>query len=373
MQDWQRVLEGMQIHPEAERCDLASFFKAAGAEFAGIPEKYLQMVQILGLRPTEIASSIPKRTLEECNGRNKASFEEISLIKENLEFLESFKIIRRFQHSLVSPRIDSSKLSDVIACMEHQGLRDKSHEFMPGPDGFAEKTVYSNSNTVTGRLTVISGPNPLVMVPSVKDCIVSSHKNGSILQLDLSAAEPRTALNLLGKNIDGDLYEHLAAETMDSSVSRAVAKQAVICALYGQSPKNLNKLLPQGLEATDVIRKVKAFFEYERLLSIIKSTSFEPGKIRNAIYRPIALPKDYTENLLLSYYLQSSVADISILLFDSISNRLSGYMKPIYIIHDALIVDCNEECAEYLNGRNTINLRHNEWNYPVKVSSIQCG
>jgi hypothetical protein len=373
MQDWQQILDGMQIHPDIERCDLASFFKAVGFEFMGIPSKYLQMMKTLDMKTNEIINAIPKNVLDGCEHRNRTKFEEIALVKDNLEFLESFKRIRRFQHSLVSPHIDSAKLADAIARMEHQGLRDKSHDFMPDSDGLVEKTVYSNSNTVTGRLTVVSGPNPLVMVSSIKDCIVSRNKNGSILQLDLSAAEPRTALNLLGKIVDGDLYEHLAAKTMDSSVTRAVAKQAVICALYGQSSKNLSKLLPPGLESTDVIRKVKSFFEYDKLLSIIKKTSNEPGKIRNAVGRPVTLPKDYTDNLLLSYYLQSSVADISILLFENISNRLSGYMKPLYIIHDALIVDCNEECSEYLNGKTTINLRHNDWNYPVKVSSIQCG
>jgi hypothetical protein len=248
-------------------------------------------------------------------------------------------------------------------------LKEQLRSFVPDESDRVPSTVYSNTNTATGRLTVVSGPNPLVMRSETKKMIRSSFKEGRIMQLDLSAAEPRTALNVLGRSQDGiDLYEHIASSILRDSVSRQIAKQAVICALYGQSPKKLSEILPDSINSADVIRKIKNFFEMDKLLSIIKSTEFKNGFIRNAIGRPIAVPAG--SNLMLSYYLQSSAAEISILLFSDFCDRMRGWIKPHYIIHDALLFDCDAECYAYLVNKGTINLRHGNWVYPVNISEI---
>lgn len=360
----------MFIHPLPDRCDQQSFLKITGAEWHPFPSKYIQMADELGINKSEVFNLVPSKKLSDWTSLNAHEFGKVASEESNARYLPYYEKIREFLHSLKPPFIDKKQLSAVLDSQEHEGLRENIHAFFPVSSGCAPKTVYSNSGTVTGRLTVVEGPNPLVMRSDVKATLRSRYEGGKILQLDLSAAEPRTALNVIGKNLDGDVYERVATDVLEGKVTRQVAKQVVICALYGQSSRNLAQSLPLDMNAAAVIRKVKDFFEYERLLSLIRNTAPESNRIRNALGRPIVVAEP-SDSMVLSYYLQSSAAEISILLFADFCRRMGNYVEPLYVIHDALLVDCDEESAEFLLGKKVLNLRHEGWSYPVKVSEIE--
>lgn len=360
----------MFIHPISDRCDQQNFLRITGSEWHPFPSKYIKMAEELGVKESELFKLIPCKKLADWRAINALEFNNAIGEESNARYFRYYEKIRGFLRSLNSPLVSKKQLTAAVDCQEHEGLREHIRAFFPGPDGQAPKTVYSNSGTVTGRLTVVEGPNPLVMRGDVKSALQSRYRNGRVLQLDLSAAEPRTALNVIEKNLDGDVYERIAKDVLEGKVTRQVAKQVAICALYGQSSKNLAQNLPLDVNATSVIRKVKDYFEYEKLLSIIRSTSPERNRIRNALGRPIIVAEP-TDSMLLSYYLQSSAAEISILLFADFCRRMDNYVEPLYVIHDALLVDCNEESASFLLDKKIINLRHEGWNYPVKVSEIE--
>jgi hypothetical protein len=360
----------MLIHHIVNKCDLQTFVKIVGLEYQSFPNNYVKMAEEIGITSTVLFDLVPKKVFNKWCDLNNQSLKTALKESENSRYFASYEKIRKFQRILVAPHIDKKQLIELIETQEHEGLKDQMRCFLPDSKGFVSSTTYSNCSTVTGRLTVVEGPNPLVMRNDVKTTFRSRHRKGKILQLDLSAAEPRTALNVIGKNLEGDVYERIAEEVLESKVMRQVAKQVVICALYGQSSKNLAQNLPLDMNAASVIRKVKDYFEYEKLLSMIRSTSHERNRIRNALGRPIVVAEP-TDSMLLSYYLQSSAAEISILLFADFCRRMGNYVEPLYVIHDALLVDCDEESASFLLGKKSINLRHENWNYPVKVSEIE--
>lgn len=366
----QNFIENIKINHELNKCDLQSFLKISNSNFEEFPSKYVCMFENLNVRTQSLMSLVPSKHLQRWLDANYGALESSLQETENLRYFHYFSAMRDFQRSLQPPLFDAKAIKSAAQAQDHDGLRERILEFAPDSKGRAPRTVYSNCGTVTGRLTVVEGPNPLVMRGDVKSALRSRHRNGRVLQLDLSAAEPRTALNVIGKNLDGDVYERIAEDVLEGKVTRQVAKQVVICALYGQSSKNLAQSLPLDVNAASVIRKVKDFFEYEKLLSMIRSTSPERNRIRNALGRPIVVAEP-TDSMLLSYYLQSSAAEISILLFADFCRRMGNYVEPLYVIHDALLVDCDEESASFLLDKKSINLRHEGWNYPVKVSEIE--
>ena len=67
--------------------------------------------------------------------------------------------------------------------------------------------------------------------------------------------------------------------------------------------------------------------------------------LRNAIGRPLNVPDD-NPHLLVSYYLQSSVSEGSILMFSRFIEETKLTCRPLFVIHDALIVDCDQESSK---------------------------
>lgn len=357
------------MHALPYRCDIQTFLQAVGMEFTTFPKSYLAACRQLGISNDQALRIAPNRTVQNWKQKNEYNLEIALQDHINASYFQYFIRMRNLQRQLVRPLINKQFLRETIEAQQHIGVKEQLQNFEPDNLGLAQPTVYSNVGTATGRLTVVEGPNPLVMKTDAKKIIRSSFRNGRILQLDLSAAEPRTALNLLGKVHDGiDLYESIAQNILDGSVTRQIAKQIVICALYGQSARKLSEMLPSAIDAASIIDKVKDFFEINRLISLIKSNEFKNNTIRNALGRPIIVPDG--GNLTLSYYLQSSAAEISVLLFSDFCDRMQGWIKPHYIIHDALVFDCNEEGADYLTRKEQIVLRHGSWVYPIKISEI---
>jgi len=357
-----------RTHLDPERCDFSSFLRIVGENVNPIPQSYRSMAEHLGFSYDELIRSMPSGYLANASSSVESALTCATSDPASARYLEPFLKMRSFQRSIRPPAVDGRALATAIDSMEHAGVREKSAAFSPCSDGLAPSTVYSNVGTATGRLTVIEGPNPLVMPPSVKSAFRSRRNGGCILQLDLSAAEPRTALNLIGKRLDDDLYESLALSIIGPGTERSVSKQAVICALYGQSPANLGKLLPAGTDPRRVISSVRDYFEYSRLLHTIRADN-SGGRIRNALGRPLNPPAE-SDAIVLSHYLQSSASEIAILLFDSFCSRFEGHLHPVYIIHDALLIDCEAEAASRLLGMKQLVLRHGDWPYPVKVTTI---
>ena len=155
---------------------------------------------------------------------------------------------------------------------------------------------------------------------------------------------------------------------MEQKVTRDQAKLITLCALYGQSANNLKKTLPESINPYGVIRKTRDFFNANILESMLE-TDMKKENLRNALGRPIILP-DKDKRLLVSYFLQSSAAELSILAFSDWYEKNKESSIPLYIIHDALIVDCNAELAESLIRDKKLTLSVGDWKFEAKVTRV---
>jgi hypothetical protein len=193
------------------------------------------------------------------------------------------------------------------------------------------------------------------MNPNFKKALVPSYKNGSILQLDIISAEPKIAWLEADNEPIKDVYEELSCNVFNSYIDRATAKKVVLCALYGQSQSKLQEQLPSNLAAKDVVRLTREKLKYEKLLEKLRSTADD--KIRNAFGRPLRIKSNDQGPLQVSHYLQSTAAEASIIAFDDFVQRFDGTCKAIYVIHDALIIDCNAELTEKLLKAKNLKLK----------------
>jgi len=217
-------------------------------------------------------------------------------------------------------------------------------------------------------LTVKKGPQILTTKANVRKSFRSKFPNGEVLQIDISAAEPNIALNVLGREYVGDVYDHISKNILEAKVSRDEAKLITLCALYGQSPKNLKSQLPDSINPNIVIEKTRKFFgssDLERMLTLKQREK----NLRNVVGRPIRL-LEQNRRLLVSYYLQSSAAELSIVLFSEWCKALSDSVVPLYVIHDALLIDCTEELSSELLSKKIIKLHMGDWKFCAKVTNI---
>ena len=333
-----------------------------------IQKPYFRMSNLLGLMPDELLKSVPHCVLKESFQNASDDLEAALEADEDKEYLVTYLTIKRFLRSLSRPLVCKQKLMTIAKNEEHEAVSKRILDLLPDADGFAKSVVYSVIGSNTGRLTVTEGPNILTTKAVARKALKSRYKNGKVLQIDLSAAEPNIALNVLGLPLVEDVYEHISSDVLGGKVSRDDAKIITLCALYGQSPKNLKKILPEDISPDYVIRKTRQFFgasDLERMLF----ESHVNNNLRNVVGRPINLSLS-DRRLLVSYFLQSSAAELSIILFSELCQKLSGLIVPLYVIHDALIIDCPEDLSAEFLSKKIINLDMGTWSFRAKITCV---
>ena len=344
------------------------FLKLFGKSFSLFPEKYSSMQRTLGITEKELIHAMPPQTVKGHFQEITEAVQNVLCCKENEEYLVSYLEIKRFLRELSPAIIDIKKLQEVIDSTEHAATKQRIMELMPGKDGKARKTEYGMLGSRTGRLVVTSGPQVLTLPSAARKSFKSRYANGKVIQIDLISAEPKIALHMVGDSSVIDVYDHLSNRILEGKVSRDQAKLITLCALYGQSEANLKKALPSTMNPRSVIRETKQFFNVYELEKVLKNMQSNGG-LRNVLGRPINLP-DKDQRLLISYFLQSSAAEISILAFSEWYKENYHQAVPLYIIHDAIIVDCTEELSKRLLDQKVITLKIGSWNFDAKASSF---
>jgi hypothetical protein len=329
-------------------------------------EPYKKMKSALKLTELEALRAIPQEAINKKFQRISETLQNALRYKDNEEYLVSYLEIKRFLRKLSAPLIDKTLLSKVVAEIKHEATANRVMTLTPGSDGYAPLTKYGMLGSRTGRLIVNGGPQILTMPSKARKAFASSFDEGEVLQIDVISAEPKIALLMQGKNCVSDVYAHISNVILENKVSRDQAKLITLCALYGQSPSNLKKSLPESVSPNIVIRKTREFFSAQDLERILQSDMRE-GNLRNALGRPLELTQN-DKRLLVSYFLQSSAAELSILSFSNWYNINKSSAKPLYIIHDALIVDCDKKLARDLIDQQTLMLSVGDWKFEAKVS-----
>ncbi len=248
--------------------------------------------------------------------------------------------------------------------------RASLERFKPDQSGRVERSKYSFSKTVTGRMTISEGPNILTLKKENRKIFKSKFSNGKIVEIDLQSAEPRVALALFGKSISGDIYENVS-KSLDLDIDRETAKIATLSALYGASQHALRSQLNSNTMAIKVLEAVKEYFSVLHLEKMINEQYKELGYVSNTHGRKI-----FSEIPSVNHFIQSSTVDVSFDIFENLLKKVKE-MKidavPLYIIHDAIILDVNPASYKDLvelcsNGFESKTARIN---FPVKIKEIK--
>lgn len=284
--------------------------------------------------------------------------------EEDAKYIHFYLKQKTFLSSLSSPAVCTKTLNSIANDIEHEATSLRVKDF--GKDVL--KTKYKMSGTTTGRLTVTEGPNILTLPSVIRSSMKSRYEMGKILQLDLISAEPYMALLYTGQVPPDDIYQHVAEVILNNKVTRKQAKLVTLSALYGQSSRNLSKSLPNSINARDVIENTKRYFRVQELKEGLK-TDLRNKNFRNVLGRPVKIDLD-REDLLISYFLQSSVAECSIVAFDNFVKDTNLEVVPYYVIHDALIFDADKEASEELLSKGNIEVTAGKWKFRAKVTLV---
>ena len=329
-----------------------------------IKTPYMNAGRALGLHEREQLGIIPSEKRKEILFSHVQKLEELLSDPKNIVYIQSYLKQKRFLETLRRPKICKETADQLSRSISHEHISQKVKEFGESE----EKTEYSMSGTATGRLTVRSGPNILTLPSSARKAILPTKKDSKILQVDLTAAEPHMALLVAKKAAPDDIYDYISKGVLAGALDRSHSKIVILSALYGQSAGNLSKKLPDEINARDVIRKTKEYFEIDTIKKQLVRDLYE-GSLRNILGRPLWLEKERAD-LVISHFLQSSVAECSILLFSSFYKEFSNLIKPYYIIHDALIFECEKQLAFSFLEKKNIELSLGTWKFQAKITEV---
>lgn len=356
----------LQMTGESE---ISDFFKILGkADVQVLPTEYQNLCSSLNVKGAAALHVIPRQKLSEHLDSELKRLQDALCVIEDQEYLVTYLTIKRFLLGLHRVLVDQNRLRDMINSAPHEATKRSLSSLLHEKDGFCRAVEYSMTNSATGRLTVTKGPQILTIPSESRACLKSRYPRGKVLQIDIISAEPKFALHLSGKRPPKDVYQHISETILENKVTRAQAKLITLCSLYGQSIKKLDEQLPDSVGARGVIQKTKQYFDSDFLLSRLKSEK-TMGKIRNAIGRPIVVPEE-SPHLLISYYLQSSVAEGSLLMFSDFIQKTNLVCTPMFVIHDALILDCDETSSKQLLDDEQFSLFLGDWKFDAEVKIV---
>lgn len=217
--------------------------------------------------------------------------------------------------------------------------------FLPLKDGFARPINYNQFGTVTGRLTVESGPQILTLARTNRDIIDSRWgKDGTIMYVDFVSLEPRVALMRLGLDPGNDVYEYVNDRCFGGELTRAKAKISTLGALYGMSVRTFGSHSAAGKRSMDEVKKL---FQIKTLSAELEEEMEDLGKIMNMFGRQI-VPNDTARHILVNAWLQSTAVDVAMTGFYNLVESLGPAIRanPLFYIHDACIFDVHNEDLE---------------------------
>ena len=239
----------------------------------------------------------------------------------------------------------------------------KKYDINIDKSDFADVVKYDNWSSATGRMTVVSGPKILTMQKDDREVFQSQYGNdGSLIEIDYNALDARVLLAIMNIGApQSDLYTFIAKKC-NLTCERAVIKEAVLAALYGMSVKNFIKRYPDFPDALDVLQSVKDFFDVKKLTETINKLP----TMQNYFGRTL-----HNGERLISHYVQSSAVDVVCQGFLKILEQIEEPC-PIFIIHDALILDVKKKNIQNLKNITSQGIINDKLQtvFPVKLKEF---
>lgn len=233
------------------------------------------------------------------------------------ELPETRKVLTR----LSSAKIDTKKLEELLKTSDIASLKS----FQPNVFGFATPVKYTSA-TSTGRLTVVNGPKILTLSQENRNILKSREPTGKIYIIDYISLEPRVALLLNRDEAPLDIYQEMGKMT-SLDIPRSKLKISTISTLYGS-----------GHVEKKIRQQVQKYFQ----LDDIYQKYLYKEQVSNLFGRPLSPKEDYQK---ISHFIQSTAVDIALRGFEKLCQKMPN-MIPLFVIHDALVVDSLEEIDE---------------------------
>lgn len=266
--------------------------------------------------------------------------------------------------------VDGNRWRELV--LAKGGNVDVVETFKPEADGLARPVTYDRFATLTGRLTVRSGPRILTLKRSSRDLLASRHgKEGGVYALDFAALEARVLLYEHGRSCDVlDLYGTIAREL---GRDRKAIKGAVISELYGSSKAALGAALDMhGAELDEFVRRVRAYFDTDLLLRRIKRQFVATGSLINRHGRAVVVD-DPLDRILINYYAQSTGVDVTMLGFRQVVDALAvaaPRTAPVFLLHDALLLDVHDDDLHAVKQVDGVTVPGYVQRFPLKLERV---
>ena len=274
---------------------------------------------------------------------------------------------------LNSATVDQIKINRYIRETEGgPSVVSALRSFLPREGSKAPAITYNQAATVTGRLTVRTGPSILTLPARYRDILASRFKGGSVVQVDFVSLEPRVARYVAGDEAPSDIYTHMCDALFNGEMTRDKVKLATISALYGMSSRRLTDLLGSESTAKSAIRQIRRYFSVGRLESQLQNELSAMGSITSALGRSIR-PETTTSHILVSHYIQSTATDVSLLGFARLTERLEELdigAVPLYVIHDALVLDVRPEDLDRLEVEVDCGVNLPLGEFPLEMTTV---
>lgn len=275
-------------------------------------------------------------------------------LDRDFNYYDVFNRQTKLFNSLEATKIDGLLLLAYKEIEKNETVSSTLNSFNP-KRGYAKKTVYNRTDTVTGRLTVKTGPKILTIPSRCRNIISSRFEDGSILYVDFKSLEPRIISYMSGNDFCNDIYEEIHSQ-LSFHTDRSVIKRAVISLTYGSSIRNIDNMSQDKTkEISDVINN---YFDFKKLISLAKKIN-EDGYRRNFFGRPILNTEETNERKILNNFIQSTAVDIALNYFSCLIEEINiEKALPLFIIHDAIVFDVSSEYEEKFKkviSKNCIN------------------
>ena len=293
-----------------------------------IEEKYKKMASILGLSNPYYYGLIGANYRHRLKKIIPSVYEFYKKI-ESHRYLPVYKKTQDFLHCLKPAKVNPIKYNSLR-------MNNVSYPDLTPQNGEFPVIRYDRAGTKTGRLVVKSGPNVLTMK--------SEHRNITKgKSIDFSSMEPRLLLALIGKTVDGDLYDW-AAKELKIDGDRTYIKVSIISSMYGSR----------------VVPEISKLFALDEWVSQLES-DVSDGWIENYFGRPLYV-KDVYGRKLLALWLQSTAVDAALLGFPNLVKENKDII-PHWVIHDGLIISGSSNVPKMLKITDDIKL-------PITVSEL---
>lgn len=266
-------------------------------------------------------------------------------------FLTHFQVQQSLIDSLQPGRVSNDSLS--------------SHGFIPDQNGFVPVPHYDNAHSATGRMSITAGPKILTLPRDLRHNLVSQWRDGELIEIDFNSLEARV-LSWIAKNdpVSGDMYTWIGSQSGAGGTPRAVVKEATLAAIYGMSRKNFALRYQDMSDAVEVYESVRKLMHVQALDSRLR----DMNPLLNAFGR--RLPETTAR---ISYHVQSTAVDVACHGFSWLVSQLDPSSAiPVYIIHDALVIDAKKSWIPRIEQicKDGLQVSIMKCNLPVKIRSF---